>query len=177
VTFSSADRVRNVIHGFNADGFESLYPKYQGGRPRTFTLPERREIKEIAKSKPWIACSPNARRTRATRSMNVERLGPLLLDHGVPPAHIAANASWFDSWWGEDSARHQHLIDYFATFVTQAIERQRERDHLHEFVGWWEAEHGEVTDEELARAEAERLSLQRQHAERKARSVSDRRAS
>jgi Arc/MetJ-type ribon-helix-helix transcriptional regulator len=65
----------------------------------------------------------------------------------------------------------------FSRYVTQAIERQRERDHLHEFVGWWEAEHGEVTDEELARAEAERLSLQRQHAERKARSVSDRRAS
>ncbi len=108
-----------MIHGFNADGFESLYPKYQGGRPRTFTLPERREIKKIAKSKPWIACSPNARRTRATRSMNVERLGPLLLDHGVPPAHIAANASRFDSWWGEDSARHQHLIDYFATFSTR----------------------------------------------------------
>lgn len=39
-------------HNFNADGFESLYPKYKGGRPRTFTLPERREIKKTAKSKP-----------------------------------------------------------------------------------------------------------------------------
>ncbi|MEU8769951.1 IS630 family transposase [Streptomyces griseus] len=52
VTFTSADRVRDVIHNFNADGFEALYPKYRGGRPRTFTLPERREIKKIAKSKP-----------------------------------------------------------------------------------------------------------------------------
>ncbi|WSF47167.1 helix-turn-helix domain-containing protein [Streptomyces canus] len=52
VTFTSADRVRDVIHNFNADGFESLYPKYKGGRPRTFTLPERRDIKKIAKSKP-----------------------------------------------------------------------------------------------------------------------------
>lgn len=52
VTFTSADRVRDVIHNFNTDGFESLYPKYRGGRPRTFTLPERREIKKIAKSKP-----------------------------------------------------------------------------------------------------------------------------
>jgi len=52
VTFTSTDRVRDVIHNFNADGFDSLYPKYQGGRPRTFTLPERREIKKIAKSKP-----------------------------------------------------------------------------------------------------------------------------
>jgi transposase len=52
VTFTSADRVRDVIHDFNTDGFESLYPKYKGGHPRTFTLPERREVKKIAKSKP-----------------------------------------------------------------------------------------------------------------------------
>lgn len=52
VTFTSADRVREVIHDFNADGFEVLYPKYKGGRPRTFTLPERRESKKIAKSRP-----------------------------------------------------------------------------------------------------------------------------
>ena len=41
-----------MIHNFNTDGFESLYPKYRGGRPRTFTLPERRKIKKIAKSRP-----------------------------------------------------------------------------------------------------------------------------
>ncbi|MFD4716426.1 IS630 family transposase [Streptomyces sp. NPDC058430] len=52
VSFTSADRVRDVIHNFNVDGFDSLYPRYKGGRPRTFTLPERREIKKIAKSKP-----------------------------------------------------------------------------------------------------------------------------
>lgn len=52
VTFTSPDRVRDLIHNFNTDGFDSLYPKYKGGRPRTFTLPERREIKKIAKSKP-----------------------------------------------------------------------------------------------------------------------------
>ncbi|MFD0078918.1 IS630 family transposase [Streptomyces sp. NPDC127166] len=52
VTFTSADRVRDVIHNFNTDGFDSHYPKYGGGRPKTFTLPERREIKKIAKSKP-----------------------------------------------------------------------------------------------------------------------------
>ncbi|WUJ85082.1 helix-turn-helix domain-containing protein [Streptomyces mirabilis] len=52
VTFTSPDRVRDVIHNFNADGFTSLYPKYKGGRPKTFTLPERRDIKKIAKSRP-----------------------------------------------------------------------------------------------------------------------------
>jgi transposase len=33
VSFTSADRVREVIHNFNADGLTSLYPKYSGGRP------------------------------------------------------------------------------------------------------------------------------------------------
>jgi transposase len=39
VTFTSPDRVREVINNFNEDGFDSLYPKYAGGRPPTFTLP------------------------------------------------------------------------------------------------------------------------------------------
>jgi transposase len=52
VSFTSADRVRDVIHNFDTDGFDSLYPKYKGDRPKTFPLPERREIKKIAKSKP-----------------------------------------------------------------------------------------------------------------------------
>jgi transposase len=52
VAFTSADRVRDVIHNFNADGFSSLYPKYKGGRTPKFSLPQRREIKKIAKSRP-----------------------------------------------------------------------------------------------------------------------------
>ena len=47
----SEDRVRDVIRNFNADGFGSLYPKYRGGRPPKFTLPQRREIKKIAESR------------------------------------------------------------------------------------------------------------------------------
>jgi transposase len=52
VTFTSTDRVRDVLHNFNADGFDSLYPRYAGGRPPTFTLPQRRQIKQIALSRP-----------------------------------------------------------------------------------------------------------------------------
>jgi transposase len=52
VTFTSSDRVRDVIHNFNADGFDALYPRYRGGRPPTFTLPERVQIKRIAVSRP-----------------------------------------------------------------------------------------------------------------------------
>jgi transposase len=52
VAFTSPDRVRAVIHNFNDDGFDSLVPKYAGGRPPTFTLAERREIKKVALGRP-----------------------------------------------------------------------------------------------------------------------------
>jgi hypothetical protein len=34
VTFTSEDRVRDVIHNFNADGFDALYPRPLRPRPR-----------------------------------------------------------------------------------------------------------------------------------------------
>ena len=52
VSFTSPDRVREVINNFNEDGFESLYPRYAGGRPPTFSLPQRQEIKKTALSRP-----------------------------------------------------------------------------------------------------------------------------
>src|SRR4051794_23331696 len=52
IAFTSEDRVREVIHSFNNDGFDSLAPKYAGGRPAKFTLPERQQIKKIALSRP-----------------------------------------------------------------------------------------------------------------------------
>jgi transposase len=41
-----------VLHNFNLDGFDSLYPRYAGGRPPTFTLAQRRQIKQVALSRP-----------------------------------------------------------------------------------------------------------------------------
>ena len=52
IAFTSEDRVREVIHNFNSDGFDSLAPKYAGGRPPKFTLPERQAIKRIALARP-----------------------------------------------------------------------------------------------------------------------------
>src|SRR4051795_1566017 len=52
VVFTDPDTVRDVIHNFNRDGFDALYPRYAGGRPQTFTLPKRQEIKRIALSDP-----------------------------------------------------------------------------------------------------------------------------
>jgi transposase len=52
VTFTSHDRVRDVLHNFNLDGFDALYPRSAGGRPPTFTLAQRRQIKQVALSRP-----------------------------------------------------------------------------------------------------------------------------
>ncbi len=52
VTFTSPDRVRDVLHNFTADGFDSLYPRYAGGRPPKFDLKQRAEIKKMALSRP-----------------------------------------------------------------------------------------------------------------------------
>ena len=52
VVFTDPDTVRDVIHNFNRDGFDALYPRYRGGRPQTFTLPKRQEIKRIALTDP-----------------------------------------------------------------------------------------------------------------------------
>src|SRR5919198_46238 len=52
VTFTSPGRVRDVLHNFNLDGFDSLYPRCAGGRPPTFTLAQRRAIKQAALSRP-----------------------------------------------------------------------------------------------------------------------------
>lgn len=52
LAFSSEDRVREVIHNFNADGFDSLYPKYSGGRPPKFSPEQRSQIKKIALGRP-----------------------------------------------------------------------------------------------------------------------------
>jgi transposase len=50
--FTSEDRVREVVHNFNADGFDPLAPKYTGGRPPKVILPERAAIKKIARGRP-----------------------------------------------------------------------------------------------------------------------------
>jgi len=52
VSFTSPDRVGEVLDNFNDDGFDSSSSRYAGGRPPTFTLPQRQAIKKIALSRP-----------------------------------------------------------------------------------------------------------------------------
>jgi transposase len=76
VVFTDPDTVRDVIHNFNRDGFDALYPRYKGGRPRTFTLPKRQEIKRIALSDPQDLGQPFA-------TWSLAKLADYLVAEGV----------------------------------------------------------------------------------------------
>jgi transposase len=76
VTFTSPDRVRDVIHNFNAEGFDSLLPRYGGGRPPKFTLPQRQEIKKTALARPTDHGLPFS-------TWSLPKLADFLVDTGV----------------------------------------------------------------------------------------------
>jgi transposase len=76
VVFSDPDTVRDVIHNFNRDGFEALYPRYRGGRPQSFTLPTRQEIKRIALADPADLGQPFA-------TWSLAKLADYLVAEGV----------------------------------------------------------------------------------------------
>jgi transposase len=76
VVFTDPDTVREVIHNFNRDGFDALYPRYRGGRPQTFTLPKRQEIKRIALTDPENLDQPFA-------TWSLSKLADYLVAEGV----------------------------------------------------------------------------------------------
>ena len=52
IAFTSEDRVREVIHNFNADGFDSLAAKYSGADHPSSPSLSAEQIKKIALSRP-----------------------------------------------------------------------------------------------------------------------------
>jgi hypothetical protein len=60
VVFTDPDTVSDVIHNFNPDGFDALFPRSRGGWPQTFTLPKRHAIKRIALTDPQDLDQPFA---------------------------------------------------------------------------------------------------------------------
>lgn len=61
-----------MIHNFDADGFDALYPRYRGGRPATFSADQRAEITKVARGRPT--------------------------DHGLPVFDAGAGRSWPSTW-------------------------------------------------------------------------------
>src|SRR4051794_17976626 len=75
--------VRKVIHDFNEHGFESLRPRFRGGRPRRISTDDEQRILVVAGAR------PDARGVPYTR-WSVAKLSRYLLGQGitVPPAQL-----------------------------------------------------------------------------------------
>ena len=75
--------VRKVIHEFNEQGFESLRPKYRGGRPRRITEEQRRKLVAVAGAR------PDSQGVALTR-WSLPRLAAHLVEREVEvsPAHL-----------------------------------------------------------------------------------------
>jgi transposase len=71
--------VRKVIHEFNERGFESLRPRYRGGRPRKTTPEQRDRIVAVARARPDLQGVPLTR-------WSLGRLRDHLIELGVVEA-------------------------------------------------------------------------------------------
>lgn len=105
IGFTSEDRVREVIHNFNADGFESLSPKYGGGRPAKFDQSTRSEISRVALTRPKTLGRPYTRWSLAklcdylveagvVEDISIESVRRILDDEGVSFQRLK---TWKDS--------------------------------------------------------------------------------
>ena len=120
VAFTSEDHVRDVIRDFNADGFDLLYPRYRGGRPPKFTLPQRREVKRIAKTKPAEHGLPFSTRSLSKLAeflvaagmvdeISHEELRVLLREEGVTFQRLKTWKGSSDPAFAAKKARNEHL--------------------------------------------------------------------
>jgi transposase len=90
---SDESHVRGVIHEFNQEGFESLFPNWRGGRPRRITAEQRQQIVAVAGARPItqrVALSrwslPRLSRSLAERAVvevSPAQLGRILAEAGL----------------------------------------------------------------------------------------------
>ena len=131
VAFTSQDRVRDVIRNFNADGFNSLYPRYKGGHPPKFTLGQRREIKKIARSKPadhdlpfstWslVKLADFLVAEGVVEDISHEGLRALLRAEGVTFQRLKTWKASKDPRYAEKKARVEHLYAVADREITPA---------------------------------------------------------
>ena len=117
VVFTDPDTVRDVIHNFNADGFEALYPRDKGGRPQTFTLPVRQEIRRIALSDPDDLGQPGACRSwrtiwlpRGCHRHLARRAAPVAQSEGV---RFQAVRTWKRSNDPDFKAKQARIVELY----------------------------------------------------------------
>lgn len=112
VTFTSADRVRDVIHNFNADGFDSLQPKYRGGRPGTFTrfLELCRYLRSLYPLTMRIAIVSDNFSPHLTTKKDT-RVGDWAAANNVEFAYTPTNSSWLNRIEAQFTALRYFALD------------------------------------------------------------------
>ncbi len=77
------EHVRRVIHDFNRDGFDSLRPRFGGGRPRRISSEDEQRIVALAGARPQALGVPYTR-------WSLAKLSRYLAGEGiaVSPAHL-----------------------------------------------------------------------------------------
>ena len=157
VTFTGEDRVRDVLHNFNVDGFDSLYPRYRGGRPPTFTLTQRREI-NLNTDRLYGHIKPRKRRgeflgfLRPLRSLyppgvriaivpdnysphlstrKDRRVGRWAVANNVELAYTPTNASWLNRIEG-----HFAALRYFTLDATDHASHEEQASMIRRYIAW-----------------------------------------
>jgi transposase len=121
IAFTSEDRVREVIHNFNRDGFDSLAPKYSGGRPPKFTVAEHQAIRKIALGRPTDHGEPFATwsltkladhlvRKGEVEDISHEGLRALLHEEGVS---FQALKTWKESNDPDFEAKKNRILELY----------------------------------------------------------------
>ena len=129
VVVTDPDTVREVIHNFNRDGFDALYPRYKGGRPQTFTLPKRQEIKRIALTDPQNLDQPFATWSLSkladdlvaegvVTDISHEGLRQLLREEGV---RVQAVRTWKRSNDPNFEAKRDRIVELYALADGEAV--------------------------------------------------------
>jgi transposase len=83
VWMTDESHVREVIHGFNRDGFDSLRPRFGGGRPRRISIDDEQRIVAVAGARPSTLGVPYTRWSLAKLSCYLRGQGI-----EVSPAHL-----------------------------------------------------------------------------------------
>ncbi len=95
--------VRKVIHDFNRHGFDSLRPRFRGGRPRRISIDDEQRIVAVAGARPDMLGAPYtrwslAKLSRYLRGQGIEvspaQLGRILARNGIS---LQRTRSWKQS--------------------------------------------------------------------------------
>lgn len=94
----SQEHIRKLIHRFNKEGMEAIRPRYNGGRPRTFTPEQRADIIELAQIPPKVLGMPftqwslsklkeAAEKKKIVRSISIETIRCILDEVNITYQH------------------------------------------------------------------------------------------